>query len=52
MYLCSEGHEEICHESRRCPVCDRREEIDQLEREVERLEVTTGQNWGKMRDFR
>ena len=35
MNLCSEVHEEICYESRRCPVCeiieDKNDQISRLE---------------------
>ncbi len=34
MYLCSEKHEEICHEGNRCPVCDA---IEELENEISDL---------------
>jgi hypothetical protein len=42
MWLCSSGHEEICHESRRCPVCDiiddYKNQIDELKNEIAALE--------------
>jgi hypothetical protein len=28
MELCSENHDEVCYESRRCPVCDVREDLE------------------------
>lgn len=34
MFLCSEGHEEICYEGRDCPLCVAQEEIDGLEEDV------------------
>lgn len=37
MLICDDGHELICYEGRHCPACDRREEVNRLEREVERL---------------
>ena len=48
MNLCSNGHEEICFESRKCPVCiiigeheseieDLKWEIDSLKSEIEDL---------------
>lgn len=49
MNLCSDNHEEICYEDRKCPLCtirdslneeirDQEREIEELEREVSRLE--------------
>jgi len=37
MELCSEGHEEVCFEGRTCPVCEKMDEIKDLENEVEAL---------------
>jgi hypothetical protein len=34
MQLCADGHEEICHETRKCPLC---EEIASRESEIEKL---------------
>ena len=43
MKLCSDGHEEVCYETKNCPVCDRDQdlpaEIDNLRREVEALQA-------------
>lgn len=42
MNLCSDGHEEICHEGRYCPVCEIIKEkdgrIEDLESKVQTLE--------------
>lgn len=38
MRLCSDGHEEICHENRNCPLCAAQEEIDGLEVDVRMLQ--------------
>lgn len=42
MNLCSDGHEEICHEGRNCPVCEIIKEkdgrIEDLENKVQSLE--------------
>lgn len=38
MNLCSNGHEEVCFEGRNCPLCDKMEEISNLEKEIEDLE--------------
>jgi len=35
MNLCSAGHEEVCHEGRKCPVCEMEAEKD---KEISRLE--------------
>lgn len=32
--ICSEKHEEICYEGRKCPVCNLVEKIDLLEDEI------------------
>lgn len=41
MYLCDDGHREICYESVRqssdCPLCAARKEIDEHERDNEEL---------------
>lgn len=34
MELCSDGHEEICYEGRVCPVCEKLDEIEQLDLEI------------------
>jgi hypothetical protein len=34
MHLCDYGHEEICYESRNCPVCEKIKEISDLEDKV------------------
>jgi hypothetical protein len=31
MRLCDSGHDEICFEGRKCPVCEKIDEIDKLE---------------------
>ena len=42
MELCSDGHEEICHDQRLCPVCEvileMQKQIDQLESNIEELQ--------------
>jgi transcription initiation factor IIE alpha subunit len=38
MNLCSHRHEEICYESRNCPLCEAQEEIEKLEEAVSDLE--------------
>jgi len=45
MNLCSHGHEEICFESRKCPMCELemekerlQERIDELKSEIEALQ--------------
>jgi len=38
MELCSDGHEEVCYESRNCPACEvevvKNRQIENLEKEV------------------
>jgi uncharacterized protein Yka (UPF0111/DUF47 family) len=37
MNLCDDGHEEVCYEGRSCPVCEKMDEIRELENEIDRL---------------
>jgi transcription initiation factor IIE alpha subunit len=37
MWMCSEGHLAIVYDERSCPVCELKEEKDDLEKEVEKL---------------
>lgn len=43
IYLCADGHEEICHETSKCPVCELVEEkdgeIESLEEEIMDLKM-------------
>ena len=43
MNLCSHGHEEVCFESRSCPMCYLQEEKETLEVEVKELESRINQ---------
>jgi transcription initiation factor IIE alpha subunit len=36
IYLCSDLHEEICHEGSKCPICELLEEKDDVIRELEK----------------
>ena len=36
-------HEEVCYDSRICPVCDAKKEISQLEDTVEELKTQVGE---------
>lgn len=38
MNLCDAKHQEVCFEGRECPLCEAREEIADLKREVQSLE--------------
>jgi transcription initiation factor IIE alpha subunit len=38
MELCDDGHDEVCYESRNCPVCQKIEEIDKLKDTISELE--------------
>jgi len=38
MNLCSEGHDEVCYESKNCPVCELLAEITGLQQIIETLE--------------
>jgi hypothetical protein len=37
MNLCSDGHDEVCYETKRCPCCDLKQELEELRREIEKL---------------
>jgi hypothetical protein len=37
MNLCSDGHEEICYESKECPACEFKEEVEELKDEIVKL---------------
>jgi polyhydroxyalkanoate synthesis regulator phasin len=37
MQVCGDGHEEIVCETRYCPLCEKKKEVDRLEREIESL---------------
>lgn len=39
MTLCEDGHDEVCYEGRNCPVCEKMDEITELEKEIERLKI-------------
>lgn len=41
MNLCSDGHEEVCYEGRRCPACDVAADKDRV---IEKLETENGSN--------
>jgi hypothetical protein len=38
MYLCSSGHEEVCYDGGRCPVCEELNNIKNKDREISDLE--------------
>lgn len=38
MNLCSSNHDEVCYEGRSCPCCELLDKIQDLEREITRLE--------------
>ena len=43
MEMCSNGHEEICHSERYCPLCEVNDKIQSLEEERDELmEVSSG----------
>ena len=46
MELCSDGHDEVCYESHKCPVCEahetltaRKDKIYDLEKKIDELEA-------------
>lgn len=34
MYICDDGHDEVVHEGRNCPVCEKIKEISDLEDKI------------------
>lgn len=38
MNLCSDGHEEICYDSKSCPLCEKIAEMAELQKEINRLQ--------------
>jgi len=44
MELCSNGHDEVCYDSRNCPVCamidDLEDQIRELQEKIDDLEAT------------
>ena len=45
MNLCSDDHEEVCYEGRKCPVCEVR---DELRHEIESLSELLEQAQGEL----
>ena len=47
MWLCSNNHEEICYEARKCPACEiiaeRNEEIEHLEELLQEIKDRYGE---------
>ena len=39
MNLCSEGHDEVCYESRNCPACDVKAQLDNAEEAIRSLKA-------------
>ncbi len=37
MELCSDGHEEVCYESKKCPVCEEKRKSSDFEDEIYNL---------------
>lgn len=38
MTLCDDGHDEVCFETRDCPVCEMKKQISSLEEKMDTLE--------------
>lgn len=38
MYLCSEGHDEVCYEGNHCPACELKDELSTEKDETSRLQ--------------
>ncbi len=36
MELCSDGHDEVCYESKKCPACEKIEELGDIVEEKDR----------------
>lgn len=39
MNLCSDGHEEVCYECRKCPACEEKVRADDAEKRIVELEA-------------
>lgn len=37
MYLCDDGHDQVCYEGRNCPVCEEQTNVSALEEKIEEL---------------
>lgn len=40
MNMCSDGHEEIVHEERRCPLCSKISDLESAEKTISDLQET------------
>ena len=38
MILCDDGHDEVCYEKGHCPVCEKIDEVENLEMKITDLE--------------
>ena len=38
MDICDSGHDEVCYNSRHCPVCEEQAKVTKLELDIEKLE--------------
>lgn len=43
MTLCSYGHDEVCYDSRKCPVCEKQKEVDDLTSQLKDANYTADQ---------
>jgi hypothetical protein len=51
MTLCSDGHDEVCYECRRCPVCVAKAELAGVEGLVDELRGTLTQRADEVSDL-
>lgn len=50
MYLCDDGHPEVCYECRTCPVCDLINDLEVLKAESEGLKFVIDDLQEKLRN--
>ena len=50
MYLCDNGHAEVCYEVRHCPVCDYEELLSAREKEITKLQQEIDSLMGQLRE--
>jgi hypothetical protein len=51
MELCSNGHDEVCFESRKCPACEINDELKDTRMEVTALQQVIGRLEGEIEEL-
>lgn len=52
MYLCDDGHEEVCYAGRNCPACEFKLEVEKTEEIADSLQEELDEVTGKIEDQR